>query len=102
MAKKCIICNELAVYQIKDTTDYYCSDCAEENFADLSLLVKVEEEAQKLKQFLKEQLEKKLAEERETEDDDLTEEESKSNNKDSKEKTVKKKKNVSIDQDLEN
>lgn len=100
MAKKCIICNELAVYQIKDTTDYYCSDCAEENFADLSLLVKVEEEAQKLKQFLKEQLEKKLAEEREIEDDDLIEEESKP--KDSKEKTVKKKKNVSIDQDLEN
>jgi hypothetical protein len=63
MAKKCIICNAPAVYQIKDTTDYYCADCAEENFADLSLLVKVEEEAQRLRQVLKECMEQSLPEE---------------------------------------
>ena len=54
MNKHCIICNESAVYKIKDTSDYYCDDCAQENFADISLLVKVEEEAQKLKQFVEE------------------------------------------------
>ena len=52
MNKHCIICNQNAVYQIKDTSDYYCDECAQESFADLSLLVKVEEQAQKLKQFI--------------------------------------------------
>ena len=53
MTKKCIICNEQeAVYKIKDTFDYYCLECAEENFADLTILVKVEEEAQRLKEYL--------------------------------------------------
>ncbi len=56
MNKHCIICNEGAVYKIKDTSDYYCDSCAEENFADISLLVKVEEEAQKLKQIVEERL----------------------------------------------
>jgi len=56
MVKKCIICNVEAVYKIKDTSDYYCQECAEENFADLNMLLKVEEEAQKLKQFLKEKM----------------------------------------------
>jgi hypothetical protein len=56
MVKKCIICDEEAILKIKDTPDYYCQECAEENFADLSMLIKVEEEAQKLKQFLKEKI----------------------------------------------
>jgi len=56
MAKRCIICGEEAEYKIKDTPDYYCKGCAEESFADLSLLVKVEEEAQKLKKFLEEKM----------------------------------------------
>ena len=34
----------------------YCQECAEENFSDLDLLVKVEEEAQRLKEFLKEKM----------------------------------------------
>lgn len=54
MTKHCIICNDPATFQIKDTADYYCQSCAEENFADLSMLVKVEEEAQKLKKYVKE------------------------------------------------
>lgn len=49
MGKKCIICGREAEFKIKDTPDYYCEECAEENFADLSMLVRVEEEAQALK-----------------------------------------------------
>jgi len=56
MTKHCIICNDPATLKIKDTPDYYCQNCAEENFADLSMLVKVEEEAQKLKEFVKEKI----------------------------------------------
>lgn len=54
MTKKCIICNDPATLKIKDTPDYYCQSCAEENFADVSVLVKVEEEAQKLKEYVEE------------------------------------------------
>ncbi len=56
MSKKCIICNVEAVYVIKDTSDYYCEECAEENFSDITMLVKVEDEAQKLKDFIKDRL----------------------------------------------
>ncbi|MBI2661917.1 hypothetical protein HYX11_00470 [Candidatus Woesearchaeota archaeon] len=64
MGKKCIICNEEAIYRIRDTSDYYCGDCAEENFGDLNVLVKVEEEAQALKKIIEERIGKN------TEDDD--------------------------------
>tara|TARA_Y100000294_G_scaffold112798_1_gene104548 strand:+ start:68 stop:283 length:216 start_codon:yes stop_codon:yes gene_type:complete len=53
MVKKCIICNEEATHKIKDTSDYYCEECAKENFSDLDLLVTVEEEAMRLKEVLK-------------------------------------------------
>ena len=56
MVKKCIICSEEATHKIKDTSDYYCEECAKENFSDLDLLVTVEEEAQRLKQILKEKM----------------------------------------------
>ena len=56
MGKKCIICDAEAIYRIKDTSDFYCQDCAEENFADISLLVKVEEEAKQLKALVDEKL----------------------------------------------
>lgn len=66
MPKKCIICSEEAKFKIKDTSDYYCQECAEENFNDLSVLVKVEEEAQRLKKFLQEKVDlEKLNEEAE-------------------------------------
>lgn len=52
MGKKCSICGEEALYQLKGNSDYYCTECATENFADLSLLVKVEKEAQCLKRFV--------------------------------------------------
>jgi len=63
MAKRCIVCDSDANYKIKDTSDYYCEDCAKENFADLNLLVTVEEEAQRLKEFLKEKIDSDKEEE---------------------------------------
>lgn len=57
MTKKCIICNEEALFHIKDTSDFYCQSCAEENFADLTVLVRVEDEAQRLKEYVKEKTE---------------------------------------------
>lgn len=56
MSKKCIICEEEATYRIRDTSDYYCQECAEENFGDLNVLVKVEEEAQALKKLVEERI----------------------------------------------
>ena len=58
--KKCIICDIEAEYMIKDTSDYYCKDCAEGYFADLKMLLKLEEEAIKLKEVLKEKLASEL------------------------------------------
>jgi hypothetical protein len=52
MPKRCIICGEQAEYLIKDTSDYYCKDCAEESFGDVSMLVKVEEQAKLLKKLV--------------------------------------------------
>ena len=45
MPKKCIICNEGAAFCVKDTSDFYCKECAEESFGDLSLLIAIEEQA---------------------------------------------------------
>ena len=56
MDKKCIICEAAAEYMIKDSIDYYCKNCAEDFFADLDMLCKVEEEAQKLKEYLNEKV----------------------------------------------
>ena len=56
MGKKCIVCGEEAKYKIKDTSDYYCEDCAEENFSDHEMLVVLENEAQRLKEVMKEKL----------------------------------------------
>lgn len=56
MVKKCIICNEEAIFKIKDSNEFYCEECAEEHFADLSLLQRVEEEAQALKKVVLDKL----------------------------------------------
>lgn len=52
MAKKCIICGKPAEFSIKDSSEAYCTECAEENFGDISLLLKIEQEASKLKKFV--------------------------------------------------
>ena len=59
MAKRCIVCDTGAEYKIKDTSDFYCKECALENFSDLAMLINVEEEAQQLKFFIKERLAEK-------------------------------------------
>ena len=64
MVKKCIICGKEAVYKIKDTPDFYCPECAEENFGDLDMLVKVEEEAQRLKTVITDQIEELVEKEK--------------------------------------
>ncbi len=89
MTKKCIICNKPAVYRIKDTPDFYCDECAEENFGDVNMLIRVEEEAQKLKEYL----EKKVT--GEVDDEDVEDEESVP----VKEKPKSKKKKVSSKKD---
>lgn len=59
MGKKCIICEEEAKYLIKDTSDYYCEECAKESFNDLSVLVSVEEQAKKIKKIIEERVKEK-------------------------------------------
>ncbi len=56
MAKKCIICGKEAFYRIKDSNEFYCEECAEENFDDISALQKVEEQAVKLKAIIDEKI----------------------------------------------
>ena len=59
MAKKCIICSKDAQFRIKDSTEFYCSECAHDHFSDISFLQKVEEEANNLKEVIKEKLNEK-------------------------------------------
>ncbi len=56
--KRCLICDGIAKYKIKDTSDYYCVECAQENFSDIEMLVVVEDEAQRLNKFIKEKMER--------------------------------------------
>ena len=57
MAKKCVVCDAQADFRIKDTSEFYCQECAEDNFSDISLLMEVEEQAQQLKETIKKRLE---------------------------------------------
>lgn len=43
MKRKCLICEEEAQYAIKDTKDYYCKECATEQFGDITYLILLEE-----------------------------------------------------------
>ncbi len=56
MARRCIICEKEAEFKIKNSNESYCNGCAEEHFGDVSLLVRVEEEAQKLKDVIKKRM----------------------------------------------
>ncbi|MBI2140544.1 hypothetical protein HYU14_06475 [Candidatus Woesearchaeota archaeon] len=40
--KKCIICSVPAAFSIKDSSDFYCQECAEENFDSVEYLQKIE------------------------------------------------------------
>jgi hypothetical protein len=52
-----MICGQEAIYMIKNTSDAYCKDCASDCFSDLSFLQSVEEQAQELKEFVKQKIE---------------------------------------------
>lgn len=58
MSKKCGVCGAPAVYVIKSSSDYYCSDCTHDLFANPSYLQRVDEAAK----ILKEQIKVKLRE----------------------------------------
>ena len=57
MPKQCIICSKEAEFQIKDSNECYCKECASDQFNDLSYLQKIEEEAKKLKDFINKKME---------------------------------------------
>ena len=56
MAKKCIICRCEAKYKIKDSSEFYCEECAKEHFADTSYLQRVEDAANELKKIIDEDI----------------------------------------------
>jgi len=41
--KKCVLCSNNAVFSVKDTSEYYCEDCALENFSDIGALTRIDE-----------------------------------------------------------
>jgi len=52
MPKKCTICGKPAEFCVKNSSECYCLECAEEHFGDLSYLEKIESEAKALKSFI--------------------------------------------------
>ncbi len=91
MAKKCIICKEEARYIIKDTSDYYCEECAKDSFNDISALLKVEEQAQMLKKAIKEKMKEEQNNEETTEKTSDQAEEKETSEEVSEEKKITKK-----------
>ncbi|MCX6708003.1 MAG: hypothetical protein NT001_07800 [Candidatus Woesearchaeota archaeon] len=69
MAKKCIICGSKAELCVKDSSEFYCSSCAEENFSDINMLVKIEEDAVRLNNFVEDRIKSKEDEEEEDSED---------------------------------
>lgn len=48
-----MVCEEQeADYKIKGTPDYYCEKCAVEGFGDIQMLISLEEDAKRLREFL--------------------------------------------------
>jgi len=42
MAKKCLLCGSQAEYSVKNSGEYYCRECGEMQFGDLSYLQRIE------------------------------------------------------------
>jgi len=55
--KKCLICEEEAKFAIKSTNDYYCEECAQDQFGDISYLLKIEEATQQQEKSVIDKLE---------------------------------------------
>ena len=71
MAKKCIMCEKNADLMIKGTSDFYCRECAVEQFGNIEVLVSVDDEANRLKKKVDEiitQADEILKEQKEKED----------------------------------
>ena len=69
MTKKCTVCGEQeAKFVIKGTTNYYCEECAQEMFDDITVLQTVEEQANKLKKIVDDDEEQIDEQEKQTED----------------------------------
>lgn len=64
MAKKCTLCDAEARYMVKDSSEYYCDECALENFSDVGVLQPIEN-IDKKSERLVEQKEEELPEEME-------------------------------------
>ena len=69
MPKKCIICNKEAVFCIRDSSESYCQECAEENFADIKILIKLEREAKTIKSYVTRQMNKHIHKEDEEDEE---------------------------------
>jgi len=48
--KKCVLCTNKAVFAVKDSSEFYCEECALENFSDIDVLTRLEEPKQENKE----------------------------------------------------
>ena len=51
MAKRCMICGDKATLRIKNGSEFYCDECALMQFGDVAMLVKIADDAAKLKKY---------------------------------------------------
>ena len=51
-----MICGTKAEFAVKGTSDFYCEGCAADSFGDIACVVRVEEEARRLKEAVDEVL----------------------------------------------
>jgi hypothetical protein len=75
MPRKCMICGENAVYSIKDSSDFYCEECAKESFSDTELLEKLEDRAKAIKKLVDERIDDIEGENKNFESDYATDDE---------------------------
>ena len=54
MGKKCILCTSAADYSVKDSSEYYCTNCALENFSDVGVLQEIENDSSRLSRMVEE------------------------------------------------
>ena len=57
MGKKCTLCGSAARYSVKDSSEYYCDECAIDNFSDVGVLQPLEEETKKVQRMVEESIE---------------------------------------------
>lgn len=50
--KKCIVCGNEATLCVKDCSECYCEECAQEYFDDIKCLTELEKQAQEVKKLI--------------------------------------------------